>query len=157
MGQQQPRVLHPQLSPKQNVEIQRARSPALLSLTIAAAALFQTLHVLQQLECRHFRHRPLHARDQKNSIAVLVLAWRSSERLSLQKRRTTHIPSIGIGPLHKQINQAGHNPTQGGFRRPMKTAQIGPEPNGKRCFQGERCHCKRRDHTGIDTKKLPMQ
>jgi len=157
MGQQQPRVLHPQLSPKQNVEIQRARSPALLSLTIAAAALFQTLHVLQQLECRHFRHRPLHARDQKNSIAVLILAWRSSERLSLQKRRTTDIPSIGIAPLHKQINQAGQDPTQGGFRRPMETAQIGPEPNGKRCFQGERCHYKRREDTGIDTKKLPMQ
>tara|TARA_A100001388_G_scaffold107831_1_gene79117 strand:+ start:369 stop:539 length:171 start_codon:yes stop_codon:yes gene_type:complete len=44
------RVLKTQLSPKQQVEIQWAWAPALLSLPIAAATLFQSLEVLQQLQ-----------------------------------------------------------------------------------------------------------
>ena len=144
MGQHKPRVLEPQFSPKQQVEIQRAGSPTLLSLTISAATPLQMLHVLQQLECRHLRRRPLHMRDQKDGIAIRVLARRSSERLGFQKRGAAQIPSFGIAPIQKQVAQARNNPAQGGFRRSVATAQIGPEPNGKRCFEGEQCHCKRR-------------
>ena len=96
-------------------------------------------------------------RDQKDGIAIRVLARRSSERLGPQKRGAVQISSLGLAPIQKQVAQPRNNPAQGGFRRSVATAQIGPEPNGKRCFEGEQCHCKRRDDSGIDTKKLPMQ
>ena len=85
MGQNQAGMLDPHLTPKQQVEIQWSGSPALLSLTIAAAALLPALQLLQQLERRRFRRRPFHARDQKDGIAISVLAWRSPDRLGLQE------------------------------------------------------------------------
>jgi hypothetical protein len=44
-------MFEPQLTPKQQVKIKWAGPPALLSLPIAAAAVFQTLEVIQQLQC----------------------------------------------------------------------------------------------------------
>ena len=96
-------------------------------------------------------------RKQKDGIAIRVLVRLSSERLGPQKRGAVQISSFGLAPIQKQVAQPRNNPAQGGFRRSVATAQIGPEPNGKRCFEGEQCHCKRRDDSGIDTKKLPMQ
>ena len=96
-------------------------------------------------------------RKQKDGIAIRVLSRRSSERLGLQKRGAAQIFSLGIAPIQQQVAQARNNPAQGGCRRSLAATQIGPEPNGKRCFEGEQCHCKRRDDSGIDTKKLPMQ
>ena len=50
MGQDQAGMFEPQLTPKQQVKIQWPWAPALLSLPIAAATLFQSLEVLQQLK-----------------------------------------------------------------------------------------------------------
>ena len=130
-------MLEPQLTPKQQVKIQWARPPALLPLSIAAAALFQSLEVLQQLQRRQLRWRTLNAGEQKNGIAVRVLIRGTPDRLGLQKRGATNIPSVGIAPTHKQLAQERSNPTQCGFRRAIRTPQVCPKPNGKSRLQGE--------------------
>jgi hypothetical protein len=132
MGQNQAGMFDPQLTPKQQVKIQWSGPPALLFLTIAAAALLPALQLLKQLERCHFRRRSFHARDQKDGIAISALAWRPPDRLGLQKRGTPHISRIGITPVHKHLSQARCDPTQRGFRRAMTAAQVGPKSNGKR-------------------------
>ena len=132
MGQHQAGMLEPELSPEQQVKIKGAGPPALLALAIASAALFQALQLLKQLQCRQLRRQTPNLGEQKHGIAVRVLAWRTTLWLGRQKRRTTHILSISITPIHEKLSQAGSDPPEGGFRRPMAAAQVGPKPNGER-------------------------
>ena len=150
-------MFEPQLTPKQQVKIQWARPPALLPLPIAAAALFQSLEVLQQLQRRQLRWRTLNAGEQKNGIAVRILIRGTPDRLGLQKRGATNIPSVGIAPTHKQLAQERSNPTQRGFRRAMGTAQVGPKAYSKGCFQRERWHCDEADKARRDPTNRSMQ
>ena len=131
MGQDQAGMVEPHLSPKQEIEIQGARSPVLLASTVAAAVLFQPLQVLQQLQRRLLGKGPPHVGEQKNGIAVGGLAWRPADRLGFYKGRTTHILSIAIAPVQKEVTQAGGQPPQRGFRRPVATTDIGAEADGQ--------------------------
>ena len=129
MGQDQAGVFEPQLTPKQQVQIQDSWPPALLSLAIAAAAPFQLVQMLQQLQRRQLRGRTLHLSEKKDCVAIGVLTWGPPEGLGRQKRGTADLARIDISPRHNPVAQSRSNPTQGGFRRAMRTAQIGPKPN----------------------------
>ena len=132
MGQHQTGMFEPQLTPKQQIQIQAARSPALLQRAIATAAQLQTLQGVQQLKRRCLRRWALDARDQKNCIAVIVLTWRTAKGLGLEEGRAAHILSIRLAPINEKGRQTGCNPTQGGFRRSVGAAEVGTKPNGKR-------------------------
>jgi hypothetical protein len=44
-------VLQPQLTPKQQIQIEAARPPELFPRSVAAELLFQPLQLIQQLQC----------------------------------------------------------------------------------------------------------
>ena len=50
MRQLQARVVHPQLTPEQQIQIEAARAPALLLRSVAAELLFQPLEGIQQFQ-----------------------------------------------------------------------------------------------------------
>ena len=156
MGQDQTGVVKPQLTPKQQVKIKGAGPPALLELAIPSAALFQPLQLLQQLQCRQLRRGTLHAGKEKDGIAVRVLIRGPPDRLGRQKRGATHITSVGVAPLQENCRQPRSNPTQRGFRRTVRAAQVGPKPNSKSCFQREGWHCNGADQAVHDPTNRSM-
>ena len=76
MGQHQPRVLQPELTPEQQIQIEGAWPPALFTGSIAAESLFQPLQRGQQRQGGAFHRWFMETLHQHHRIAVPGLIGR---------------------------------------------------------------------------------
>ena len=87
VGQQQARVLQPQLSPEKQIQIQGPGPPTLFTIAIAAVLRLQRLKTIQQRQRRLRAWSTWHTADQEHGIAVQRLTGRPSNRSRLQQGR----------------------------------------------------------------------
>ena len=144
MGQHQAGMVEAQLVPKQKIEIERARPPALLLIAITAELAFDGMQVFQQ------RQGSLRTRStevtchQHHGIEITGLVGRSPHGRGVEQRRpgatealiATVVPATrsiktGICPCRQHTLQLWPHRQQGLTRATDRARQVGTEGDGQ--------------------------
>ena len=130
VGQHQAGVIQTDLTPEQQIEIQRSRPPTLFNTTITAEMALERLQQIQQRQRRTLRRGPVETLHQHHRIAVAGLIRRTPHRVGIDQVGPAE-PQRFTGPLPQLSFQERPHRQQRVAGRPSRTLPIRPERNGQ--------------------------
>ena len=107
--QQQARMLEPQLSPEEQIQIQSSRPPALFSRSVSPKFQFHRLQLIQQPQSGISRYQSVGLTSQHNCIGIGLLTRGTTDRRGLNNLRTDNASRISLHTGFKQNCQARHH------------------------------------------------
>ena len=108
MGQHQPRVLEPELTPEQQIQIEGTWPPALFTGSIAAESLFQPLQRGQQRQGGAFHRWFMETLHQHHRIAVAGLIGRPTHGRGVVQIRPAKTELLIRPGQHLLLQQRPH-------------------------------------------------
>jgi hypothetical protein len=134
MGQPQALVLEAQFLPEEEIEIQRARPPALLPGTVTPELSFDGMKLIQQCQGLLKARIAKIPRDQHHGIEIAGLIRRPPDGRGVQQGRPSAmgtIPGVGSCPGTDQRFQQRSHRQQGLVGASSRARQIGAEGNSQ--------------------------